>query len=108
MHDLEQEGASQTLAGVLGAAENITKSDTSESADLRYGVRKVRKPEFNADPERYVLRIGFPDFPDCPFGQGFTMLGYDTARQEYVWLVTKIIRDDRLRNVPYNGEIDDS
>lgn len=76
----------------------------TEDEDYRYGVRKVRKSEFNADPGRYVLRLGFPDFPECPFGQGFTMLGFDTARQEYVWLVTKIIGDERLQRVPFQGE----
>ena len=32
----------------------------------RYGLRKVYKNEFDRDPERYVLRIGYPDFPECP------------------------------------------
>jgi hypothetical protein len=32
------------------------------------------------------------------------MLGFDTARQEYVWLVTKIIGDERLQRVPFQGE----
>ena len=36
------------------------------------------------------------------------MLGYDTAKQEYVWLVTKILRDDRLRRVPYQDEDSES
>jgi hypothetical protein len=31
------------------------------------------------------------------------MLGYDTTDEEYVWLVTKVLKDDRLQRVPYNG-----
>jgi len=50
-----------------------------------------------------VLRIGFPDFAPCPFGQAFSMLGFDTAEQSYVWLVTSILRDSRLERVPYQG-----
>lgn len=101
--DLEGEGAPQDLVEMLQGAEFDKRNEASEGEDYRYGVRKVRKSEFNADPERYVLRLGFPDFPDCPFGQGFTMLGFDTAKQEYVWLVTKIIKDERLQRVPYQG-----
>jgi hypothetical protein len=29
------------------------------------------------------------------------MLGFDTAEQSYVWLVTSILRDSRLERVPY-------
>lgn len=105
MHDLEGDGAPQALLATLKAAEATTHTEGNEGEDYRYGVRKVRRAEFNADPDRYSLRIGFPDFPPCPFGEEFSMLGYDSARQEYVWLATKIIRDDRLRRIPYN-EVD--
>ncbi|GGC76085.1 hypothetical protein GCM10010994_38090 [Chelatococcus reniformis] len=64
---------------------------------------RLFKEEFNGDPGRFVLRIGFPDFPHCPFGQAFSMLGFDTAEQSYVWLVTSIVRDSRLERVPYQG-----
>ena len=101
--DLEGEGAPQALIDRLRTGEVATKAEGSEADDVRYGVRKVRKSEFNADPTRYVLRIGYPDFPPCPFGQGFTMLGYDTAAEQYVWLVTKVLKDDRLQRVPYRG-----
>jgi hypothetical protein len=67
----------------------------------RYGVRKVSKHEFNEEPERYVLRLDFPDFPACPFGDSFSMLGFDTSEQTYVWLATGILRDERLIRVPY-------
>lgn len=69
----------------------------------RYGLRKVFKEEFDIEPERFVLRIDFPDFPPCPLGQSFSMLGFDTAEQSYVWLVTSILRDPRLERVPYQG-----
>ena len=45
-----------------------------------------------------------PDFPACPFGGAFNILGFDTAEQTYVWLVTSIIRDPRLIRIPYQGE----
>jgi hypothetical protein len=69
----------------------------------RYGLRKVYKEEFDRDSERYVLRIGYPDFPECPFGESFSVLGFDTAEQTYVWLVTSILRDSRLNRIPYQG-----
>ncbi|MCA0011978.1 hypothetical protein LB561_13205 [Mesorhizobium sp. B292B1B] len=77
--------------------------DTGGEIASRYGLRKVFKEEFEADPERFVLRIAFPDFPPCPYGQSFSMLGFDTAEQAYVWLVTSILRDARLERVPYQG-----
>lgn len=81
----------------------------SEDVPMKYGVRKVARREFNADPDRYVLRIGYPDFPECPFGESFSMLGFDTAEQTYVWLATAILRDDRLTRVPYrSAEIADN
>jgi hypothetical protein len=62
----------------------------------RYGLRKSYNNEFDRDPERYVLRVGYPDFPECPFGESVSVLGFDTAKQTYVWLVTSILRDPRL------------
>ena len=74
-----------------------------EEIPVRYGLRKVFKEEFDADPERFVLRIGFPDFPECPFGEAFSMLGFDVAEQQYVWLVTSILKDWRLNRIPYQA-----
>jgi len=86
----------------------VADRETAQAGDQdlpsKHGLRKVYKLEFNRDPERYILREGFPDFPPCPFGQSFSILGFDTAEQEYVWLVTSIIRDSRLIRVPYQGE----
>jgi hypothetical protein len=74
----------------------VALHDDSEFAAMKYGVPKVLKAEFNADPDRYVLRKGFPDFPECPFGQEFSMLGFDRLKMRYVWLVTSIFKDERL------------
>ena len=86
----------------------VAQRETAPSGDQdvpsKHGLRKVYKNEFDRDPERYVLREGFPDFPPCPFGGAFSILGFDTAEQTYVWLVTSIIRDSRLINIPYQGE----
>ncbi|BDT74276.1 hypothetical protein os4_38290 (plasmid) [Comamonadaceae bacterium OS-4] len=86
----------------------LAHRETAPAADQdtpsKHGLRKVYRNEFDRDPERYVLRAGFPDFPACPFGGDFSILGFDTAEQSYVWLVTSIIRDPRLIRVPYQGE----
>ena len=75
-----------------------------EDVPSKHGLRQVYKAESDPQPERYVLREGFPDFPACPFGGAFSILGFDTAEQTYVWLVTSIIRDPRLIRIPYQGE----
>ncbi len=81
-----------------------TAPEGDQDAPSKHGLRKVYKNEFDRDPERFVLREDFPDFPACPFGGAFSILGFDTAEQSYVWLVTSIIRDPRLIRVPYQGE----
>ena len=68
---------------------------------FKYGVRKVLKAEFDNEPERYELREDFPDFPWCPFDNRFSILGFDKEYQEYVWLVTSILRDRRLRKISH-------
>ncbi len=85
-------------------ANRETASAGDQNVPSKHGLRKVLKKEFDHDPYRYVLREGFPDFPACPFGGDFSMLGFDTAEQSYVWLVTSIIRDPRLIRIPYQGE----
>ncbi len=86
----------------------VTHRETTPVGDqdvpMKYGLRKIYKAEFEQDPARYVLREGFPDVPPCPFGEHFTMLGFDTVDQSYVWLVTSIIRDSRLIRIQYQGE----
>lgn len=66
----------------------------------RYGLRKIYKSEFAQDTERFVLRIDLSDFPPCPFGHSFSVLRFDTAEQQYVWLVTSIMRDSILARIP--------
>jgi len=65
-------------------------------AETKYGLPRVKKEVFNKSPERYIFRIGFPDFPACPFGNKFEALGWDTKDEKYVWLVSSIIKDNRL------------
>lgn len=91
-----------------GLVDRLTGSRNTEIAEdtdvpTRYGLRKVFKSEFDSDPERYILRIDYPDFPECPFGESFSVLGFDTAEQSYVWFVTSILRDSRLKRIPYQG-----
>jgi len=74
-----------------------------EDVPTKFGLRKIYKAEFDKEPGRYVLRDGFPDAPPCPFGGHFSILGFDTAEQSYVWLVTSIIRDPRLVRITYRG-----
>ncbi|HET9445805.1 MAG TPA: hypothetical protein VFO35_06080 [Steroidobacteraceae bacterium] len=81
----------------------VSAYDDSQGVPTKYGVPKVFKSEFNEDPDRYVLRKGFPDFPECPYGESFSMLGYDTRERRYVWLVTSILKDERLRTETYPG-----
>lgn len=101
-YDIYDEICDRGLADRLAESR---RSETIEDNDVpnRYGLRKVYKREFDRDPERYVLRIDYPDFPPCPFGESFSMLGFDTAEQTYVWLVTSILRDSRLNRPPYQG-----
>lgn len=100
--DIFDEICDRGLADRLVESRNV---EIVEDLDVlsRYGLRKVYKSEFESDPERYVLRIDYPDFPECPFGESFSMLGFDTAEQTYVWLVTSILRDSRLSRIPYQG-----
>ncbi|MEH2512593.1 hypothetical protein V1291_003947 [Nitrobacteraceae bacterium AZCC 1564] len=85
------------------SANRVVSRFADDDIPSRYGLRKVYKEEFDQDPERFVLRIDFPDFPECPFGQSFSMLGFDLAEQRYVWLVTSILRDSRLSRVPFQA-----
>jgi hypothetical protein len=62
-----------------------------------YGMRKISKDEF--DPDRYILRKGFDDFPPCPYGHTFKMLGYDTRTDEYVRFESSILKDKRLTTI---------
>ena len=90
-----------------GLAERLVENRYTEFVEdsdvpCRYGLRKVYKNEFDRDPERYVLRIGYPDFPECPFGELFRCSA-STRLSDNVWLVTSILRDLRLNPIPYQG-----
>ena len=68
---------------------------------MKYGMPKILKDFYNTNPDRFELRIGFPDMPACPFGNSFKALGFDKEKKEYVWLVTSIIKDERLKKVTF-------
>ncbi|MCH5598906.1 hypothetical protein [Niabella ginsengisoli] len=76
-------------------ANNVQIHHISDD-EMKYGLPRVKKALFNEAPNRYVFRIGFPDFPTCPFGNSFEALGWDNQENQYVWLVSSIIKDDRL------------
>jgi hypothetical protein len=74
------------------------------SADLKFGyLPRVHKDTFTKDTNRYVLRRGFPDFPSCPFGGDFSMLGYDTKQNIYVWLSKSIIKSKDLNVIQHES-----
>ncbi len=89
--------------GISGFAEkfNIEVEMSWDNVVVRrqYGMRKVLKEEF--DPARYILKKGFPDFPSCPYGNTFKMLGYDVETKEYVRLASSILKDKRLKTLKY-------
>ena len=68
----------------------------------KYGLRRVLPEEFEQNPHRFVLRKGFPDYPPCPIGNEFSMLVYDEKQEQYVWLVTSLLSDPRLRVETYS------
>ena len=65
----------------------------------QYGMRKILKEEF--DSQRYILRKGFPDFPSCPYGHTFKMLGYDMQEKTYVRLASAILKNSSLDTIKY-------
>lgn len=101
--DLVADESNDALRAQLEAVELEYVADPNDGRPLRYGLPKILKADFNEDPERYVLRKGFPDFPTCPFGQSYQMLGFDRQDEKYVWLVTSIIKDDRLIEEEFAG-----
>ncbi|WP_103070182.1 hypothetical protein [Aquimarina sediminis] len=83
-------------------AELTVLTHDDSTTELKFGhIPKVHKSKFNENPHRYELRKNYPDFPACPFGQSFSMLGYDKEIKQYVWLVTSIIKDKRLQENDY-------
>lgn len=98
----------QIISRILGDVPLVTYIFDDHEPYIKYGLRKVSASEFDASSDRYVLRIGFPDFPECPVGIDFSMLGFDEQAQEYIWLATSILKDSRLKRVEYttkNGSV---
>ncbi|MCI4667385.1 MAG: hypothetical protein MRZ79_04430 [Bacteroidia bacterium] len=94
----ESEGSNLFL---LKAEPVVNTHKTADPEGFKYGVRKLTKAEFNENPGRYELRKGFPDFPSCPWGNNFSMLGYDKEKSEYVWFVSSILKDSKLETTVY-------
>lgn len=91
----------QTISRLLKNVPLATYIFDDEDPEIKYGLKKITPPDFNANSNRYVLRIGFPDFPECPLGIAFSMLGFDEQTQQYIWLATSILKDSRLRRIEY-------
>jgi len=72
--------------------------------DRKYGLRRILKQEFNINPNRFELRIGFPDAPLCPYGNHFSALGFDLSYAEYVWFSKGILKDERLIKVVFKNK----
>jgi hypothetical protein len=91
----------QPVSTFLRNVQLITYIFDEKNSDTKYGLKKISPSEFDADSNRYELRIGFPDFPECPAGIAFSMLGFDSQTKQYVWLATRILKDSRLKRVEY-------
>ena len=94
----------QTISRVLREVPLVTYLFDDDDPYIKYGLKKITPSEFDANSDRYVLRIGYPDFPECPMGITFSMLGFDEQAQEYVWLATSILKDSRLKRVEYKNK----
>ena len=94
----------QTISRILKNVPLVTYIFDDEDPYIKYGLKKITPSDFDADSNRYVLRIGFPDFPECPVGIAFSMLGFDEQTQQYVWLATSILKDSRLKRVEYEAK----
>lgn len=93
----------QSVTEILRDAHLVNYVFDDQDPFVKYGLKKITPSDFDTDSKRYVLRIGFPDYPVCPVGMDFTMLGFDEQNQEYVWLSTSILKDSRLRKVEFNA-----
>lgn len=87
------------VAKLLSSLKTVRATD--DKIPMRYNLRKVFKEDFEKNPANFILRVGYPDFPKCPFGNTFKMLGYDKQNKEYVWLTTSILKDKRLETINY-------
>jgi hypothetical protein len=96
---LELNGYHDLVASAFANKFNIQIEQSFEEITIKrqYGMRKILKDEF--DPDRYILRKGFNDFPSCPYGHTFKMLGYDIKTKEYVRFASSILKDKRLKRI---------
>lgn len=92
----------QSVTRILRDVPLVSYIFDDQDPYVKYGLKKVGPSDFDADSSRYVLRVGFPDYPACPVGTAFTMLGFDEQAQQYVWLATSILKDDRLKRIGFN------
>lgn len=93
----------QPVTRILRDAPLVSYIFDDQDPYVKYGLKKITKADFNADPDRYVLRIGFPDYPPCPVGTDFTMLVFDQHKQQYVWLLTSIVNNSCIKRVRFNA-----
>lgn len=93
----------QSITRILRDAELVSYIFDDKDPYVKFGLKKVTPADFDKDSSRYVLRVGFPDFPACPAGTAFTMVGFDQQEKEYIWLATSILKDNRLRHIAYDG-----
>jgi hypothetical protein len=101
--DMHQQGRGDPLLKKLRT--HVTSSIQNDDREhSKYGLPKVYKAQFDEDPDRYELRVGYPDFPTCPFDLAYSMLGFDKEAHRYVWLVTSIIKDKRLKRIIRNDQ----
>ena len=98
---LDHEAYSKIMASEYTSKFEIDIIEEPKEIIIRrqYGMRKILKSEF--DPSRYILRKGFPDFPACPYGHTFKMLGYDRLKNEYVRLASSILKEASLEKIEY-------
>ena len=92
--DLNQYHTLATTAFASKFHIEIKQDPTKITIPYQYGMRKISPEEF--DPKRYILRVGFDDFPSCPYGNTFGKLGYDKETKSYVRLHKKILKDENL------------
>ncbi|SFV70007.1 hypothetical protein MNB_SV-3-629 [hydrothermal vent metagenome] len=90
--------------GMSGFSEKFnievqTSWDDKIIIQRQYGMRKIYENMFDA--KRYILREGFPDFPTCPYGHRFKILGYDIEQKEYVRFTPSILKNQDLKKITH-------
>ena len=98
---LDKSSYKELLSSNLASKFNIVIEQNPKDIVIRrqYGLRKVLKDEF--DKNRFILRVGFPNFPKCPYGHTFRALGYDLESKTYVRLHRSILKQKDLKVEEY-------